>query len=45
MNELLKTRLFSQLSESSQVTNEEVQNAYGSFMEQLEIVSLSESDY
>jgi len=45
MNVLLKTRLFSILSESSQVTNEEIQNAYGSFMEQVEIVSQSETDY
>ena len=44
MNVLLKTRLFSIMSESSQVTNEEIQNAYGSFMEQVEIVSQSEKD-
>jgi hypothetical protein len=45
MNELLKTRLFSLLSEPSQVTNEEMQNAYGCFMEQLRTVSQSENNY
>ena len=46
MNDLLKTRLFSQLSESSQVTNQEMENAYGCFMEQLRmIVSQPETDY
>jgi len=46
MNELLKTRLFSLLSESSRVANEEFQNAYGCFMEQLKTtVSQSETDY
>lgn len=35
MNELLRERLFSLLAESSQVTNEEMQNAYECFMEQL----------
>lgn len=46
MNDLLKTRLFSLLSESSQeVTNQEMENAYGCFMEQLRTVSQSEQDY
>jgi len=46
MNELLKTELFSLLSESSQTsTNEEMQNAYECFMEQLRTVSQSEQDY
>lgn len=45
MNELLKTRLFSLLAEPSQVTNEEMQNAYGNFMEQLRTVSQSEQNY
>lgn len=46
MNELLKERLFNLLSESSQeVTNEEIQNAYGCFMEQVKTVSQSEQDY
>lgn len=36
MNELLKERFFSLLSEPSQeVINEEIQNAYDCFMEQL----------
>lgn len=45
MNELLKTELFSLLSESSQVTNEETEYAYGCFMEQLKTVSQSEQSY
>ena len=46
MNELLETRLFSLLSEPSQTsTNEEMQSAYGNFMEQVETVSQSESTY
>lgn len=46
MNELLKEKLFSLLSESSQEnTNEEMQNAYECFMEQLRTVSQSETDY
>lgn len=45
MNELLKTRLFSLLAEPSQITNEEMQTAYGNFMEQLKIVSQSEQSY
>jgi len=46
MNEILNTRLLTLLSESSQgVTNEEMQNAYGCFMEQVGIVSQSELDY
>ena len=45
MNELLKTRLFTLLSELSQeVTNEEMQNAYGEFVEQIRTVS-NENDY
>lgn len=45
MNELLRTRLFGLLAEPSQVTNEEMQNAYESFMEQLVIVSQCEQDF
>lgn len=41
-NDLLKTKLFSLLSESSQVTNQEMQNAYVGFMEQVENTSQSE---
>ena len=45
MNDLLKERLISLLSDSSQVTNEEMQSAYGNFMEQVGIVSQSEKSY
>lgn len=45
MNELLNTRLFGLFPETSQeVTNEEIQNAYGDFVEQIRIVS-SDNDY
>jgi hypothetical protein len=45
MNELVNTRLFSLLAESSQeVTNEEMQNAYGQFMAHLKTVSDSEDN-
>lgn len=45
MNELLETKLFSILSESSQEsTNEEMQSAYGCFTEQVKIVSQSENN-
>lgn len=45
MNELLKTRFFSLLAEPSQVTNEEMENAYGCLMKRVETVSQSEKDY
>ncbi|KAA6327587.1 hypothetical protein EZS27_023445 [termite gut metagenome] len=46
MNELSKTRLFSLLAEPSQeVTKEEMQNAYGHFVKQVETLSQSETDY
>ncbi len=46
MNELVKTELFSLLSESSQEnTNEEMQSAYGCFLEQVNKVSQSENKY
>lgn len=35
MTDLLETKMFRLLSEPSQVTNEEMQNAYGCFMEHL----------
>ena len=45
MNDLLKMRIFELLSETSQkVTNEEIQNAYGEFIEQIRIVG-DGSDY
>jgi len=37
--------MFSLLSETSQVTNEGIQNAYGCFTEQLRTISQSERDY
>lgn len=45
MNDLLETKLFSLLSEPSQVANKEMQNAYGSFMKQLRTISQSEQNY
>lgn len=45
MNKLLETKLFSLLSDTSQVTNEELQRAYGNFMEQVKTISQSEQDY
>lgn len=40
MNHLLQTRIFKLLSETSQeVTNEEMQNAYGEFIEQIGAMS------
>ena len=45
MNELLNMRLFGLLSETSQeVTNEELQNAYGEFLSKIEVIS-SEENY
>jgi hypothetical protein len=44
MNELVKTKLFSLLSDTSPVTNEEMQSAYECFMEQLGTVSQSENN-
>jgi hypothetical protein len=42
MDELVNTRLFGLLAESSQkVTNEEMQNAYGEFMEKVKAVGSS----
>jgi len=46
MNELVKTRFFSLLAEPSQeVTNKEMQSAYGNFTEQLKAVSQFELNY
>ena len=40
MNDLLQTRMFGLLTETSQeVINEEIQNAYGEFVEQIRTVS------
>lgn len=41
MNDLLQMRIFGLLSEALQeVTNEEMQNAYGEFVEQIRIVGM-----
>jgi len=45
MNELSRERLIRLLSEPTQVTNKEMQNAYGCFMKQVKVVSQSENDY
>ncbi len=45
MNELSRERLISLLSDASQVTNEEMQSAYGCFTEQVKTVSQSEQNY
>ena len=45
MNELSQMKLFSLLSESSQVTNEEMQNAYGDFVTQAKNLFQSETEY
>lgn len=45
MEKIINMELFSLFTESSQVTNEEMQNAYGCFMEQIKAVSQSEQNY
>ena len=45
MNELSRERLISLLSDASQVTNEEMESAYGCFTEQVKTVSQSEQNY
>lgn len=45
MNELLKTKLIGLLTDTLPVTNEQMGNAYGCFMEQLKTVCQSETDY
>lgn len=45
MNEILKTKLFSLLAESSQVMNEEMQTAYGEFIKHIWTVSQSDLNY
>ncbi|MDH6357070.1 hypothetical protein [Parabacteroides sp. PF5-9] len=45
MKELFDTKLFSLLSEASTVTNREIQNAYGHFMEQIESIGQFETDF
>lgn len=45
MNELLKTRLFSLLSETSQVATHEMKNAYENFLTEVETLNQPETDY
>ena len=45
MNEFFNTRFFSFLAEYSQVTNEEMENAYGCFMEQVKTISESGNNF
>lgn len=45
MNELIKTRLFRLLSDTSQITNEELQNAYENFVTQVVTPNQSEKNY
>lgn len=45
MNKLLRERLFSLLSDPTQITNEQMQSAYECFMRGVETVSQSEKDY
>lgn len=46
MNELLKERLFSLMSEPShEVTNEQMESAYGCFVKRVEAISQLEKNY
>lgn len=45
MNDLLRVKLISLLSDASQVTNEEMQIAYEDFVEQASALSQSEADF
>ncbi len=45
MNDLLKTSLFSLLSETSQVTTHEMKNAYVNFLTEVETLNQAETDY
>lgn len=45
MNELVKRKLFSLLTDTSQVTKHEMENAYGCFVKQVETLGQSENDY
>lgn len=45
MNDLLKTRLFSLLANTSPVANEEIKNAYVEFTEKVKTQAQSETDY
>jgi len=45
MNKPLQAEIFRLLSDTSQVTNKEMQSAYECFMEQIETTSQSETDF
>ncbi len=45
MNELFREGLIRLLSEPTQVTNKEIQSAYGCIMKRVETVTQSEKDY
>lgn len=45
MNEILKTKLFSLLADTSQVTNYEMQQAYEPFVKEVETLNQPETDY
>ncbi|MFR9165106.1 MAG: hypothetical protein ACLVKO_02330 [Dysgonomonas sp.] len=45
MNDLLKTRLFSLLAETSPVANDEMQSAYVEFINEIKTQTQSETDY
>lgn len=45
MNDLLKMRLFSLLTGTSPVPNDEIQSAYVEFIEEVKFLNQSESDY
>lgn len=45
MNEILKTKFVSLISDASVVTNEEMQRAYEDFVAQVETLNPSEPDY
>lgn len=45
MHKIIKSKLFSLLSDTSLVTKEEIQNAYEGFIENMKTVSQSEQNY
>lgn len=45
MNDLLRTRMFRLLTESSPVANDEMQNAYVEFIEKVKTHTQSETDH
>lgn len=45
MNKNWNLKLFSLLADASPVTTQEIENAYGCFIEHMKVVSQSEQDY